>query len=103
MYSVTQQPGKIVFLAAVVQHVNDSRPELVKQLLESTGGLAQRCVRSGDWRGFKDVLRFLASLQPLFSDDGVFPVLDELFQRTIDLQTASPDDVRCLTSCLSSH
>jgi len=66
----------------------------VEELLKRTGVVAQQYLDQGDWRKFKLVLRFLACLQGLFDDEGVFPVLDELFQRTIDLQTASSEDVR---------
>lgn len=39
------------------------------------------------------MLRFFACCNPLFSEDGVMPILDELFNRAADLQTESPDDV----------
>lgn len=41
----------------------------------------------------KLVLRFLACLQGVLDGDGVFPILDELFSRAVDLQTASSEDV----------
>ena len=38
-------------------------------------------------------LKFLACLQACLEGDGVFPLLEELFSRAADLQTASSDDV----------
>jgi len=89
-----------VFVAAAVQHVNLEKPELVQELLGKAGDLAQRYLDAGDWTKFKLMLRFLACLQGLYEDEGVFPILEELFQRTIDLQTASSEDVRCVKSKL---
>ena len=53
----------------------------------------QEYLRLGAWREVKLVLRFLACLQGLLEGDGVFPVLEELFSRAVDLQTASSEDV----------
>lgn len=39
------------------------------------------------------MLRFLALCQGLYTDEGVLPVLEELFNRAVDLQTASAEDV----------
>ena len=93
-HRVSEQPNKIVFVAAAALYANKDRPELVAELLLKTGTLTQQYVDAGDWRRFKLMMRFLACLQGIFNDDGVFSVLEELFQRTIDLQTASPEDVR---------
>ena len=38
------------------------------------------------------MLRFLACLSPVYQEDGILPILDDLFSRVVDLQTASPDD-----------
>lgn len=75
--------------------MNLEKPELVQELLGKAGDLAQQYLDAGDWTRFKLILRFLACLQGLYEDEGVFPILEELFQRTIDLQTASSEDVRC--------
>lgn len=40
------------------------------------------------------MIRFLGLLQGLFEGDGIFPILEDLFSRAVDLQTASSDDVR---------
>lgn len=91
---MSEQPFKIVFVAAAVQYANNDKPELVQELLENAGKLAQEHLAQGNWRGLKLVLRFLACCQGLFNDEGVFPVLEELFNRAVDLQTASAEDVR---------
>lgn len=66
---------------------------MVKTLLEKLAQTAQRQLKAGHWTSFKHTLRFLACIQDLFSDLGIFGTLKELFERTIDLQSESPDDV----------
>lgn len=56
----------------------------------------QEYLEAGHWRPVKLVLRFLACLQGLLEEDGVFPLLEELFSRAVDLQTASSEDVSTL-------
>lgn len=73
--------------------MNNDKPELVGTLLEKLAVAAQRQLKAGHWNSFKHTLRFLACIQDLFADQGVFSVLKELFERTIDLQSESPDDV----------
>lgn len=48
---------------------------------------------AGAWREVKLLLRFLGCMQAILENDGVFPVLEELFSRAVDLQTASSEDV----------
>lgn len=91
--SVTEQPFKIPFVAAVVLYANNSKPELTTEVLSRAAAFAQEHLEAGNWRTFKLLLRFLACLQGLYSDDGVFTVLDELFNQAVDLQTASSEDV----------
>ena len=64
------------------------------EILKRAGDTLQRYLDNGSWREVKLVLRFLGCLQGLFEGDGVFPVLEELFSRAVDLQTASSEDVR---------
>ncbi|KAL1392292.1 cap binding protein [Phyllosticta capitalensis] len=90
---VGEQPFKIPFTAAVVLYLNDTKPDLVKEVLEEARQVAQEKLEAGNWRGFKLVLRFFACLQGLFADgEGVFSILDELFSRAVDLQAASSED-----------
>ncbi|KAI9681766.1 MAG: hypothetical protein M1829_000511 [Trizodia sp. TS-e1964] len=89
---VVEQPFKIPFAAAIILVVNPQKPEVTPALLAKAAAKAQEYVADGLWREFKLVLRFLACLQGLLEDDGVFPLLDTLFERAVDLQTASSED-----------
>lgn len=90
---MVEQPFKIPFVAAVVRHVNHGNPDAAKEILTRTGAQVQELLNAGKWRDFKLVLRFLACLSPLYEEDGVLPILDELFDRAVDLQSASSEDV----------
>ena len=90
---VVEQPFKIPFIAAIVLVVNPSKPELAQEILEKAGTVIQERLEVGAWREVKLVLRFLGCLQGLLEGDGVFPILEELFSRAVDLQTASSEDV----------
>ncbi|KAL1637302.1 Nuclear cap-binding protein subunit 1 [Diplodia intermedia] len=89
---VTEQPFKIPFSAAVVLYINDTKPELVKEILSEAQRITQENLEAGNWRTFKLLLRFLACLQGLFEGEGVLSILDELFSRAVDLQAASSED-----------
>ena len=62
------------------------------------GSVIQEHLDVGAWREVKLILRFLGCLQGLFEGDGVFPILEELFSRAVDLQTASTEDVSLIFS-----
>lgn len=99
--SVLEQPLKVPFVAAVVLYANDSKPEVAQEVLSRAGAKAQTHLDAGNWRELKLLLRFFACLHNLFQEHGVFPLLDELFNRAVDLQAASQEDVylgqdRCL-------
>lgn len=53
----------------------------------------QKHIDAGNWREVKLFLRFLACIQGLFTGSGVFTLLEDLFSRAVDLQTASSEDV----------
>ncbi|KKZ60624.1 hypothetical protein EMCG_04697 [[Emmonsia] crescens] len=89
---VGEQPLKIPFVAATVLTVNTMKPELAAEVLKKAGEIAQSHIEAGNWRDVKLVLRFLACLQGLFEGEGMFPLLEELFSRAVDLQTASSED-----------
>jgi hypothetical protein len=55
---------------------------------------AQQALNAGEWKEFKQFLRFFACLQPLFEDDGIFTLLGQLFDTVVDLQSANENDVR---------
>lgn len=88
-----EQPLKIPFLTAVIIVISPQRFELVEEILSRAATATQQYLQRGAWREVKLVLRFLGGLQGVLADDGVFPVLEELFSRAVDLQTASSEDV----------
>lgn len=92
-----EQPFKIPFVAALVLAANDKNPKVTKEVLARCAQHAQNALDDGLWRQFKLILRFFACLQPAFEGDGVFPILDELFNRAADQQTASQEDVCIFT------
>ena len=92
--SILEQPFKVPFVAAVVLVINPQKPEIVQEMLSRAARAMQENLQRGAWREVKLVLRFLACLQGLLEGDGVFPILEELFSRAVDLQTASSEDVR---------
>lgn len=92
--SVVEQPLKIPFVAAIVLILNPQKPELAEEVLTEAGRLIRDYLEAGQWREVKLVLRFLGCLQGLLEGDGVFTILEELFSRAADLQTASSEDVR---------
>lgn len=91
--STVEQPLKIPFLAAVVLVLNPQKPEFTADILKSIAHATQRHIEAGNWREVKLFLRFLACTQGLFEGTGVFALLEDLFSRAVDLQTASSEDV----------
>ena len=98
--SVVEQPFKIPFVAAIVIVINPQNPEVAQELLARAAKAMQEHLETGHWREVKLVLRLLACLQGLLEEDGVFPLLEELFSRAVDLQTASSEDVSILLVAL---
>lgn len=92
---VTEQPFKIPFVAAVVLYANAEKSEMAVDVIDRVGKQLQVALKDGQWREFKLLLRFLACLSQLFEADGIMPILDELFSRAVDMQTASSEDVSC--------
>lgn len=88
-----EQPLKTPFVAAVVLIINTLKSEFVDDVLARLAQVTQDKIAEGAWRDVKLLLKFLACLQSLLEGDGVFPLLEELFSRAADLQTASSDDV----------
>ena len=89
-----EQPLKIPFVAAIVLHANQQTPDFVSQVLAKVTPRLQSHLDAGELRSVKLLLRLLACMQSLFAGEGVFAVLEELFNRAVDLQTASSEDVR---------
>lgn len=89
---VAEQPFKIPFVAAVVLLVNPLKSDCAQTVLAKTAERIEAAIARGDWRDAKLHLKFLGCLQPILQDEGVWPVLEELFARAVDLQTTSSDD-----------
>ncbi|KAL8660398.1 MAG: hypothetical protein Q9202_006599 [Teloschistes flavicans] len=89
---VVEQPLKIPFVAAVILALNSKKPELARESVIRVVTALDEHFKAGAWREIKLLLRFLACLQGILEDDGLFPVLDELFSQAADLQAASPED-----------
>ena len=101
-HRVLEQPLKIPFIAAVISSVNINRPKAVDEVLARAGTVLKEQLQAGDWREVKLVLKLLACLQDILEGNGVFPILNELFNRAADLQTASSEDVSKVEIWLSS-
>ncbi|KAI1099878.1 MIF4G like-domain-containing protein [Jackrogersella minutella] len=89
---VVEQPLKTPFVAAVVLVINSLKPDILSDLLTRVAGATEEKIKVGEWRDVKLYLKFLACLQSCLEGDGLFPLLEELFSRAGDLQTASSDD-----------
>jgi len=89
---VEEQPFKIPFVAAVILFAHGEKKEVAEDIVTKAGAQLQERLEKGQWREFKLTLRFLACLSRLYETDGVLPILDELFNRAVDLQTASQED-----------
>jgi nuclear cap-binding protein subunit 1 len=90
-----EQPLRSPFVAAVVVFANTLKPELVDDVLGRVAPVVQTKIGEGEWRDVKLYLKFLACLQSCLSGDGVFPILEDLFNRAVVLQTEDSVDVSC--------
>ena len=88
-----EQPLKTPFVAAVILVANTRKAELIDDVLSRLASNTSRDIVQGEWRLVKLHLKLLACLQSLLEGEGLFPVLDDLFSRAADLQTASSEDV----------
>lgn len=100
MQLLAEQPLKTPFVAAVVLILNTLKPDIVEQLLARVASALEDKIKTGDWREVKLYLKFLGCVQSCLEGDGVFPLLEELFSRAADLQTASSDDVSIQMQCV---
>lgn len=88
-----EQPLKTPFVATVVLFVNTIKPEIAGEVLARLSASTEETIREGKWRDVKLYLRLAACLQGCMEGEGVFPVLEALFARAVEQQTASSDDV----------
>lgn len=92
-YRTVEQPLRIPFIAAIILNINIQKPEFTPEILNKIGGVLQEHVNSGSWREVKLYMRLLGCLQGLFDGDGIFPLLEQFFERAADLQMQSSEDV----------
>jgi nuclear cap-binding protein subunit 1 len=90
---VVEQPFKIPFVAAVVLIVNTMRVEIVGEVLNRAAVATNGSIAKGDWREVKLYMKFLGSLQGLLEGEGVFPVLQDILTKAVDLQTENNEEV----------
>jgi hypothetical protein len=90
---VIEQPFKIPFVAAVVLIVNTMRADIVEEILSKAAAATNAAILKGEWREVKLYVKFLGSLQGLLDGEGVFPVLQDLLTKAVDLQTESNEEV----------
>lgn len=76
--------------------------EVLDDMLARVTAAVEEKAKVGDWRTVKLYLKLLACLQNALDGEGVFPILDALFDRAVELQTASSEDVSTLCG-RSSH
>ncbi|KAH8756749.1 MIF4G like-domain-containing protein [Diaporthe sp. PMI_573] len=65
---------------------------VVDDLLAKAAAKVEEKVRLGEWRAVKLYLKLLACLQSCLEGDGVFPILEDLFNQAVELQTANNED-----------
>jgi nuclear cap-binding protein subunit 1 len=96
-----EQPLKTPFVGAVLVVANTLKAELLDVVLARLASELEQNIAEGQWREVKLLLKLLACLQGCLEGSGIFPLLEDLFMRAADLQTASSDDVGCLPSLAS--
>ncbi len=88
-----EQPLRIPFIAAIVLTMNTHKPEFTTEILKKISDGLQKHVDAGSWREAKLYMRLLGCLQGMFEGDGIFPLLEQFFERAADLQMQSSEDV----------
>ena len=92
---VVEQPFKIPFVAAVVLIVNTMRGDMAEEILGRAAAATNIAIAKGEWREVKLYMKFLGSLQGLLEGDGIFPVLQDILTKAVDLQTENNEEVGC--------
>ncbi|KAI9872990.1 MAG: hypothetical protein M1823_008031, partial [Watsoniomyces obsoletus] len=87
-----EQPPRIPFIAAIILITNTQKPEFTPEILTKISDALQKHINAGSWRAVKLYMRLLGCLQGLFEGDGIFPLLEQFFERAADLQMQSSED-----------
>jgi nuclear cap-binding protein subunit 1 len=88
---------RIPFIAAIILFVNARKPEFTPEILTRISEALQKQINAGAWRNVKLYMRLLCCLQTLFEGDGIFPLLEQFFERAADLQMQSSEDVSVIS------
>lgn len=88
-----EQPLKTPFVAAAALVASASRPEVARDLLAGLASGLEGSIRDGRWREVKLYLRLAGCLHGMLAGDGMWPLLEELFDRAVELQTKDEADV----------
>ncbi|KAH6686296.1 MIF4G like-domain-containing protein, partial [Plectosphaerella plurivora] len=89
---VVEQPLKTPFVAAVIQVANAYKPDIAEEILAKLSASIESQIQAGQWRDVKLNLKLVACLQSCLLGEGIFPLLEALFERAVQLQTASSED-----------
>jgi nuclear cap-binding protein subunit 1 len=76
------------------------RQEIVQEILVRTAAATNNAIVRGEWREVKLYMKFLGSLQGLLDGDGVFPVLQDILTKAVDLQTENNEEVSMSSNAL---
>jgi nuclear cap-binding protein subunit 1 len=124
---VVEQPFKIPFVAAVVLVLNALRDvggenadngdvtmegesnkgkrevgvEIAREVVKRAAKGVNDGMKKGNWREVKLYLKFLGALQGMLSGEGVFPVLEDILGKAVDLQTENNEEVSLVLSMVS--
>lgn len=124
---VVEQPFKIPFVAAVVLVLNALRDvggenadngdvtmegesnkgkrevgvEIAREVVSRAAKGVNDAMKKGNWREVKLYLKFLGALQGMLSGEGVFPVLEDILGKAVDLQTENNEEVSLEMSMVS--
>lgn len=67
--------------------------DMAAEVLRRAAKGVNEAVKAGRWREVKLYLKFLGSLQGMLSGEGVFPVLEDVLGKAVDLQTENNEEV----------
>lgn len=90
---VVEQPFKTPFVASVVLALNALKSDLVDGIIAKAMAEFESTVVRGEWREVKLLMKFMGCLQGILEGDGIFPILQDLLTKAVELQTENSDDV----------
>ncbi|RDW89314.1 putative nuclear cap-binding complex subunit NCBP1 [Coleophoma cylindrospora] len=89
---VVEQPFKTPFVASVVLALNALKSEFVDSIIAKAVTQFESAISQGEWREVKLLMKFLGCLQGILEGDGIFPVLQDILTKAVELQTENSDD-----------